>query len=112
MFQNINYEEKKSKRNNDSNNKQSTKESRGRKKGNVVIQEWICILVTIVEADKKGKPSDLYNKLMEGLGSDPNSWRIDLPLKEGKTHNIEKIKEKISNLKEKYKSIAPKNILI
>ena len=39
MFQNINYEEKKSKRNNDSNNKQSTKELRGRKKGNVVIQE-------------------------------------------------------------------------
>ena len=33
-------------------------------KGNVVTQEWVCILETVVEAHKKEKPSDLYNKLM------------------------------------------------
>ena len=61
MFQNAKYKEKKTKRNNVSNIIQSTKESRGRKKGNIKTQEWVCILETVVEADKKGKPSELYN---------------------------------------------------
>ena len=107
MFQNAKYEEKKTKRNNS-----TTKESRGRKKGNTETEEWVCILETVVEADKKGKPSDLYDKLMEVLGSDPKSWPIDLPLKEGKTPHVGKIKEKISYLKGKWKAIATKNILI
>ena len=107
MFQNAKYEEKKTKRNNS-----TTKESRGRKKGNTETEEWVCILETVFEADKKGKPSDLYDKLMEVLGSDPKSWPIDLPLKEGKTPHVGKIKEKISYLKGKWKAIATKNILI
>ena len=112
MFQNAKYAEKKNKRNNDSDNRQSTKESRGRKKGTIETQEWVGILETVVEADKKGKPSELYNKLMEVLGSDPKAWPIDLPLKDENTPHVEKIKEKISYLKGKWKAIASKNILI
>jgi len=112
MFQNAKYAEKKNKRNNDSDNRQSTKESRGRKKGTIETQEWVGILDTVVEADKKGKPSELYNKLMEVLGSDPKAWPIDLPLKDENTPHVEKIKEKISYLKGKWKAIASKNILI
>ena len=47
MFQNAKYAEKKNKRNNDSDNRQSTKESRGRKKGTIETQEWVCILEMI-----------------------------------------------------------------
>ena len=82
MFQNAKYEEKKRKKKANSNNDGTTtnEESRGRRKGDVVRHEWVSILETVVEADKKGKPTDLYNKLMEVIGPDPKSWPIDLPL--------------------------------
>ncbi len=78
----LNMMKKRKKNANSNNNHGSTKESRGRKKRKVETQEWVYILETVVEADKKGKPTDLYNKLMEVLGLDPKSWPIDLPTNE------------------------------
>ena len=63
----LNMMKKRKKNANSNNNHGSTKESRGRKKRKVETQEWVYILETVVEADKKGKPTDLYNKLMEVL---------------------------------------------
>ena len=48
-----------------------------KRKYHIIAKELLCILETIVQPDKKGKPSDLGKKLVQVLGSDPRSWSTD-----------------------------------